>query len=137
VSSYGTYQTIYEKDQLSDHSAFEVSVIGSLQLFLMVFMGFLTGPIFDMGYFRHMLAVGSVFIVLGTMLQSICSHYWHFILAQGVVVGLGTGCLCIPTVAITAQWFSTRLPIANGVAASGSGFGGSVPTSYDDAREVH
>ncbi|KAI9172558.1 putative pyoverdine/dityrosine biosynthesis protein [Paramyrothecium foliicola] len=126
VSSYGTYQTIYEIGQLQSSTPFEISVIGSLQIFLMVFLGFLTGPVFDAGYCRYLLTSGSLLIVVGTVLQSLCRKYWQYLLTQGLLVGLGTGLLAIPTVAIPAQWFSTKLPIANGISASGSGLGGVV-----------
>lgn len=124
MSSYGTFQTIYEADQLSHHTPFQISVVGSLQTFLMVFLGFVVGPIYDAGYFRHLLAAGSLLIVVGTVLQSLCSSLWQLILTQGVLVGVGAGCLSILSVAIPSLWFTTKLPLANGIAASGSGFGG-------------
>ncbi|KAJ4171593.1 hypothetical protein NW754_013363 [Fusarium falciforme] len=82
------------------------------------------GPIYDAGYFRHLLAVGSFFIVVGTVLQSLCNRYWQYILTQGLMIGIGAGCLSILSVAITSLWFTTKLPLANGVAACGSGLGG-------------
>ncbi|KAH7305837.1 major facilitator superfamily transporter [Stachybotrys elegans] len=124
VSSFGTFQAIYETGVLSAHGQFEISIIGSLQIFLMVFLSFLTGPIFDSGYCRTLLTVGSVFVVVGTLAQSFCTNLWQFLLSQGVLVGIGAGCLNIPSVAIPSQWFTTQLPIANGIAASGSGLGG-------------
>ncbi|KAK7423360.1 hypothetical protein QQX98_001151 [Neonectria punicea] len=124
VSSFGTFQTIYETDQLKQHTPFQISIIGSLQTFLMVFLGFIVGPIYDAGYFRQLLAVGSLLIVIGTVLQSLCHNLWQFVLTQGVLVGMGAGCLSILSVAITSLWFTTKLPLANGIAASGSGFGG-------------
>ncbi|KAH7137200.1 FAD binding domain-containing protein [Dactylonectria estremocensis] len=124
VSSYGTFQAIYEADRLSQHTPFQISVVGSLQTFLMVFLGFVVGPLYDAGYFRHLLTAGSLLIVVGTVLQSLCHSLWQFILTQGVLVGVGAGCLSILSVAITSSWFTTKLPLANGIAASGSGFGG-------------
>ncbi|CAH0040467.1 unnamed protein product [Clonostachys solani] len=124
ISSYGTFQTIYETGPLKGHSHFQISVIGSLQSFLMVFLGLVTGPIYDAGYFHHLLGIGSVLIVVGTVVQSFCTQLWHYMLAQGVVIGLGAGCLILLSVATTSMWFTTKLPLANGIAASGSGLGG-------------
>lgn len=90
----------------------------------MVFLGFIVGPIYDAGFFRYLLSGGSFLIILGTVLQSLCKHYWQYLLAQGLLIGLGTGCLAILCVAITSLWFTTRLPLANGLAACGSGLGG-------------
>lgn len=90
----------------------------------MVFLGFIVGPIYDAGHFRALLTTGSLLLVLGAVLQSLCTQYWQFILTQGVMVGIGMGCLSILSVAITSLWFTTKLPLANGIAASGSGLGG-------------
>ncbi|KAM0243074.1 hypothetical protein ACHAP5_006955 [Fusarium lateritium] len=124
IASFGSFQTIYERDQLSAHTPFQISVIGSLQTFLMVFSGFIIGPIYDSGYFRHLLAVGSGFIVVGTVLQSLSRKYWQYLLTQGLMIGIGTGCLSILSVAITSLWFTKKLPLVNGLAACGSGLGG-------------
>ena len=101
----------------------------------MVFSGFIVGPIYDAGFFRHLLSAGSFLIVLGTILQSLCKQYWHFLLAQGLMIGLGTGCLAILCVAITSLWFTTKLPLANGLAACGSGLGGVLLPIM--IREIH
>jgi MFS family permease len=90
----------------------------------MVFSGFIIGPIYDSGYFRHLLAVGSIFIAMGTVLQSLSQKYWQYLLSQGLMVGIGAGCLSILSVAITSLWFTTKLPLVNGLAACGSGLGG-------------
>ncbi|KAM6510244.1 hypothetical protein FALCPG4_017868 [Fusarium falciforme] len=135
IASFGSFQTIYENDELSSRTPFQISVIGSLQTFLMVFSGFVMGPIYDAGYFRHLLAVGSFFIVVGTVLQSLCNRYWQYILTQGLMIGIGAGCLSILSVAITSLWFTTKLPLANGVAACGSGLGGVLLPIM--VREIH
>ena len=44
-------------------------------------------------------------------------------LAQGLVVGVGDGCLFLPSVAIVSQYFTTKRALATGVAAAGSGLG--------------
>lgn len=92
----------------------------------MVFLGFVTGPLFDMGYFKHLLAAGTALIVGGTLAQSACTTLWQLLLAQGVCIGVGTGCLAILSVGVPSMWFDTRLPLANGLAACGSGVGGVV-----------
>ncbi|KAM5376739.1 hypothetical protein ACJZ2D_005362 [Fusarium nematophilum] len=124
IASFGSFQTIYEEDELASRTPFQISVIGSLQTFLMVFSGFIVGPIYDAGYFRHLLGAGSFLIVVGTVLQSLSRRYWQYLLTQGFMVGIGAGCLSILSVAITSLWFTSRLPLANGVAACGSGLGG-------------
>ena len=55
--------------------------------------------------------------------DSICEEYWQIVLVQGVVIGLGFGCIFVPSIAILPQYFEERLQFANGVAAVGSGLG--------------
>ncbi|KAH8817085.1 major facilitator superfamily domain-containing protein [Xylogone sp. PMI_703] len=58
------------------------------------------------------------------MMTSLCKEYWQVFLAQGLTLGLGTGFLFIPSVAIVAQYFDTKKALAMGIAASGSSLGG-------------
>ncbi|KAJ5100510.1 MFS general substrate transporter [Penicillium angulare] len=124
VNSYGVFQTYYETEALPTRSSSDIAWIGSLQAFLLLFIGAITGPLYDYGYFRHLLAAGTFLTVFGMMMVSICSEYWHFVLAQGIVVGIGGGCIFIPSVAVLPMYFRTRLAFSIGVAGSGSGVGG-------------
>jgi MFS family permease len=124
INSFGSWQAYYENDLLASSSASSISWIGSIQAFLLLIVGALTGPIYDAGYFRELLIVGSVMLVLGQMMLSLCHEYWQVLLAQAFCLGIGTGCLFIPSVAILATYFSTRIGTAIGIAASGSSFGG-------------
>lgn len=86
-------------------------------------VGALTGPIYDAGYFRELLIGGSVLVVLGQMMLSLCKNYWQVLLAQAFAVGIGTGALFVPSVAILNTYFTTKIATAVGIAASGSSFG--------------
>lgn len=55
---------------------------------------------------------------------SLCHSYWQVLLAQAFCIGLGTGALFVPSVAILSTYFSSRIGTAIGIAASGSSFGG-------------
>jgi MFS family permease len=87
-------------------------------------VGVITGPLYDAGYFRTLLFTGSFLTVFGMMMTSICTEYWQVILAQGLTIGLGSGCLFIPSVAIVSTYFSTKKSLATGIAASGSSIAG-------------
>ncbi len=125
VNSFGVYQTYYESDLLSTTtSASQISWIGSLQVFLLVVIGVITGPIFDRGYLHPLLYVGTFLTVFGLMMTSICTKYWQLILAQGLCVGLGSGCLFVPSIAIVATYFNKKRALATGLGVSGSSIGG-------------
>ncbi|PQE02909.1 MFS monocarboxylate transporter protein [Rutstroemia sp. NJR-2017a BVV2] len=57
------------------------------------------------------------------MMTSLATEYWQLFLAQGLVVGLGTGCLFLPSVAIVATYFSTKRALATGITAAGGSVG--------------
>lgn len=57
---------------------------------------------------------------------SLVHTYWQALLAQAFVIGIGAGCLFVPSVAIISTYFTTRLSTAIGIAASGSSLGGVV-----------
>ncbi|KAF2398261.1 MFS general substrate transporter [Trichodelitschia bisporula] len=91
---------------------------------MMMFVGALTGPVYDAGYFRELLIVGTFLNVFGHMMLSLCTQYWQVLLAQGFCIGIGSACLFVPGVAILSTYFTSHLALATGIAASGSSLGG-------------
>ncbi|MCJ1461194.1 hypothetical protein MMC28_011576 [Mycoblastus sanguinarius] len=122
VNMYGVYQTYYSSNLPSSPSA--ISWIGSIQAFLLFLVGTLVGPIYDSGYVRSLLFIGSFLSVFGLFMTSICQEYWQFLLSQGVVTGAGFGCLFLPGVTVVSQYFSTKKAFATGIASLGSSIGG-------------
>ncbi|TVY42019.1 Aspyridones efflux protein [Lachnellula subtilissima] len=124
-NTFGAYQTYYETGLLAHESPSNISWIGSIQAFLLLFVGgLITGPIYDAGYLRGLVITGSALGVTGMMMTSICKEYWQVVLAQGVLVGCGSGCLMMPSVAVMPQYFTKRRAFATGIGAAGSSLGG-------------
>lgn len=123
VNTFGVFQTYYSTDLLRDQTPSNISWIGSLQAFLLLIIGVATGPVYDAGYFRILVFAGTFLTVFGMMMTSISETYWQVVLAQALCVGLGSGCLFIPSVAIVSTYFSTKKSFATGIAASGSSLG--------------
>jgi hypothetical protein len=48
VNTYGVFQTYYESDLLRTESPSNISWIGSIQAFLLLLVGVITGPLFGM-----------------------------------------------------------------------------------------
>ncbi|KAK5012603.1 hypothetical protein LTR60_004295, partial [Cryomyces antarcticus] len=124
INTFGVYQTYYEGGILAGTSPSSISWIGSVQAFLLMLIGALTGPVYNAGYFRSLVFTGSFLVIFGQMMLSLCTQYWQVFLAQAVCVGLGAGCLFVPSVAIISTYFSTRIATAMGIAAVGSSLGG-------------
>ncbi|OTB13107.1 hypothetical protein K445DRAFT_304514 [Daldinia sp. EC12] len=124
INTFGVFQTYYENELLRHMSPSDISWIGSTQSFLLLGVGVVSGPLYDAGFLRSLLVLGSFLMILGMMLTSICTEYWQVMLAQGLCVGVGAGCLFVPSVAVIPEYFNKRKPLAMGVVTCGSSFGG-------------
>lgn len=122
LSSFGIFQSHYTTTLNVTPSA--ISWIGSIQLFLIYFMGTFSGRALDAGYYRAVLVCGCFLQVLAVFITSISSRYWQLLLAQGICKGLGDGLVFCPTVALVATYFSKRRALAIACAASGGATGG-------------
>ncbi|KAF3402236.1 Riboflavin transporter MCH5 [Talaromyces pinophilus] len=82
------------------------------------------GGAFDGGHFYPVVSLGIFLEVFGMMMTSLGTKYYQIFLAQGLCVGLGSGCLFTPAISLVGTYFSTRRALATGIAASGSSVGG-------------
>ena len=98
-------------------------MVRRIRISFLVSFSLVTGPIFDWGHFRILLIVGTFLTVFGIMMNSISNNYWQVFLSQGFCVGLGTGCLFLPSVAIMAIYFTTKRALAIRVVAAGGSIG--------------
>ncbi|KAL6864529.1 MFS general substrate transporter [Trichoderma novae-zelandiae] len=135
LNSFGVFQSYYETGLLSSSSPSSISWIGSVQIFCLMAVGALIGPLYDAGHCRALLAAGTLLVPLGFMLASVSTRYWHVLLAQGVCLGLGTCCLSIPSIAIVPVYFKRRRARAMGLATVGSGLGATLyPLMFESLR---
>ncbi|KAH8697913.1 major facilitator superfamily domain-containing protein [Talaromyces proteolyticus] len=128
INTFGAYQTYYEFNLLQARSSSTISWIGTFQGFILITFSIVGGPIFDRGYFRHLIVGGSFFLVFGMMMTSLCSEYYQLFLAQGLCVGLGAGAIFLPSVAIVATYFTTKRALATGITAAGGSVGSVIYT---------
>jgi MFS family permease len=128
VSWFGSSQSIPQPEQTLMNR-----LLASNRSVCVLFVGACTGPIFDRGHLRLLLLIGSFGVVFGFMMLSLCTEFWQALLAQGFVIGLGGGMLFVPSVAILPTYFSTKIGLAIGLAASGSSMGG---TKYKTTHSI-
>lgn len=121
--SFGAFQSYYRTTLLSSSSPSAISWIGTMQAWLLIVIGILSGPLFDLGYFRVMLLTGNFLVVLGIMMLSLSTTYWQVFLSQGVCMGLGAGLLYIPSLALVGVWFEKKRSMALGMVMSGIAVG--------------
>ncbi|TDL24029.1 MFS general substrate transporter [Rickenella mellea] len=126
VNSWGSFQSYYELNTLGHKSTSEIAWIGSTQYALTFLPGVISGRLFDLGWYRLPLFVSSCFLVLTTFLTAQCTTYWHFILCQGLALGLCSGMVTGPTPTVISTWFKHRRSTAFGIIAGGSSVGGTI-----------
>jgi hypothetical protein len=123
VQTFGVFQSFYITDLLKSSTPSEISWIGSIQAFLVLFVGVVSGRALDAGYYNVLFGVAALLQVLGMMLTSLSTKYYQVFLAQGVVVGIASGVIFTCGVSIVGTYFSTRRSFAMGLVASGSSVG--------------
>jgi MFS family permease len=123
VQTFGVFQGFYETNLLKSSTPSAISWIGSIQAFLVLFVGVVSGRALDAGYYHVLFAVGMLLQVCGMMLTSLSTKYYQVFLSQGVVVGIGSGVIFTCGVSIVGTYFATKRSFAMGLVASGSSVG--------------
>jgi MFS family permease len=90
----------------------------------MFFPGPIVGFFYDNYGPRYILIFGLFFHVFGLMMTSLCTEYWHFILAQGICSPLGLNAIFNAATSSVTTWFFQKRGAAFGIMAAGSGLGG-------------
>ncbi|SMR62016.1 unnamed protein product [Zymoseptoria tritici ST99CH_1E4] len=124
INAHGTFQSHYRTVLLPEYSPTTLSWIGSLSAFLLCLTTVFIGPLIDHGHARVTVFAGASLVLAGLLATSACTMYWHLVLAQGVCMGIGQGCLFVSAISVLPRWFSTRRSFALGLAAAGSSLGG-------------
>jgi MFS family permease len=122
-NAFGVFETFYSSGYLDSTDA-NISIIGAIQIFFLLASAYVVGPLFDHGYFYHLMWTGLFFSTFGMMMTNLCTKYYQVLLAQGLCLGIGSGCLFTPAMAVVSTWWSTRKNLAVGICAIGSSIGG-------------
>ena len=124
INTFGVFQQYYV--QALDRPPSAISWIGSIQIFLLFFIGTFSGRATDAGLFRPVYVLGCFFFLFGVFMTSLCTQYWQAFLAQGVCTGIGNGLMFCPTVTLVSTYFSRHRAVGIAIAASGTATGGIV-----------
>ncbi|KAJ6073403.1 hypothetical protein N7467_011488 [Penicillium canescens] len=126
LASNGVFLTYWNAHQLSNYSKEKVGWITGVHLFLTLFLGALTGTLFDVYGSKILLLVGSLLYLSGIFVLGECFEYWHFMLSYGVMSGIGCGVISTVAFSVVPHWFDKKRGIANGIIIMGGSFGGIV-----------
>ncbi|KAI9835733.1 MAG: hypothetical protein M1819_001911 [Sarea resinae] len=122
INSFGFFESYYIATLHQLPSA--ISWIVSIQVFLLSFIGSVSGRATDAGWYRLVLGLGCFFQLLGMFMTSLATSYWEVFLAQGVCCGIGHGLVWTPTVSLISTYFARKRAVAVTVVLAGSSTGG-------------
>lgn len=136
----GVFHAYLGEHQLADYSESSIGWILGVFVFLTFFCGIFIGPLFDMHGPLYLLSGGTVCMTAGMLLLGICKgelsaylsvhtvlsvyRILQFMLALGLLCGVGSSLLLTPAIAAVGHFFSARRGIATGIAATGGSLGG-------------
>ncbi|KAL4863929.1 hypothetical protein BDV12DRAFT_201646 [Aspergillus spectabilis] len=126
--AFGSFQSFYVLDFLPHVGTSAISWVGTIQSWLLIIGGLVSGPLFDLGYYRIMIIVGSFLSVFGIMMLSLAHEYYQILLSQGICAGLGFGLLYIPSITLVSRSFVRKRALALGVSTAGAPAGGVIYT---------
>ncbi|KAF9484040.1 MFS general substrate transporter [Pholiota conissans] len=129
TNAYGVYNDFYVREYLiKTNTSSQISWIGSVQLFLVLSVGLVSGRAFDAGYFYHLMIGASILFEFCLFMISISQpgQYYQLFLAQGLGMGIAIGLMYIPAIGIISHYFQKRRALAIGLATSGSAVGGAI-----------
>lgn len=124
LSGGSVFQSYYITTTLSSTDPSDIAWIGSVQLWGCFFFGIWAGRLSDRYGPALPLGLGTIFLVLGTMMASISTKYYQFLLSQGFCAAFGMGLIFTPALAVQSQWFLRRRGFVVGAVMSGQNVGG-------------
>ncbi|KAF4546938.1 Aspyridones efflux protein-like protein 1 [Elsinoe fawcettii] len=130
-SSFGVYFAYYQLPtslpSLSSqgNSPSQISWIGTTQASLTLLVGIVSGPLFDKGHFYKVVIPASLFLGLSFVFLSFCTKYWSILLIQGILQGVCSGMLYIPSISVVRNHFANdKRGTALGLVTAGAPIGG-------------
>ena len=124
ITSYGTFLTYYTTALNVAPST--ITWVGSVQIFLLFFLGTFSGRALDAGLFHYVYIAGTCFQLLGIFATSFATKYWQLFLSQGLCMGIANGLQFTPGMALLSTYFAKNRSFAVGVGNLGSCTGGIV-----------
>ncbi|TFK36298.1 major facilitator superfamily domain-containing protein [Crucibulum laeve] len=128
VNAYGAFSDFYRSSYINNESPTLISMVGSIQVFVLYFFGAFVGPIFDAYGPKYLIPASGLTVTLALCLLSITPPHRIFsqFLTQSVLFNLGAAFGFYPSISIITHWFKKRTAYALGCVIGGASAGGIV-----------
>ncbi|KAK9464604.1 major facilitator superfamily domain-containing protein [Lipomyces arxii] len=110
--------------RLIDYSPSTIAWISSIEMFIIVFLGIIVGPVYDIVGPKPLVYPGTILMAVGMMMTSLCTEFYQFILAQAICTGIGSALLLNPCFSAVSAWFMHSRATALGITTAGASTGG-------------
>ncbi|CAM9018971.1 unnamed protein product [Wickerhamomyces anomalus] len=126
LNSLGAIETYISENQLANVESSTVSWIFSIFLFVNFTSCIFSGTFFDRNGAKIPLIVGATLLCGGLFATANCSKVWQYVLAFGVLCGLGNGLTLSPLVSVVPHYFNRKRGFFSSIASTGGSIGGIV-----------
>ncbi|KIX07654.1 uncharacterized protein Z518_02307 [Rhinocladiella mackenziei CBS 650.93] len=124
LNAFGVLLDWYHRHELSDHSEFDISWIGSFTTFALFLTAIPAGLLADRVRPTILLIVGGIVTLFSMFMISLSKEYYQFFLAQGFLLGVGHAFFTFPVITVVSLHFNKNRGLATGFTISGSSLGG-------------
>ncbi|KAJ6549590.1 major facilitator superfamily domain-containing protein [Mycena vulgaris] len=114
VNGFGAFNDYYKTTYLSNYSATLISMIGSIQLFILYAFAGIAGALFDCFGPRYMIPASGLISCFALLMLSISQpqQIYQQYLTQAVLFSLSATFAFFPALAVCAHWFKRRVAFA-------------------------
>ncbi|KAG2109860.1 major facilitator superfamily domain-containing protein [Suillus discolor] len=125
VSAYGVFQDFYTQTYLTNFTPSAIAWIGSVNAFLILSVGIVSGRMVDQGALYPVMKIGCLLQCFFLFMLSLTKPdgYYQIFLSQGIGHGIAIGLTNVPSIAIVSHHFQRRRAVAMGIVVAGSSLG--------------
>ncbi|KAG2118187.1 MFS general substrate transporter [Suillus discolor] len=125
TNAYGVFQDFYTQTYLTNSTPSAIAWIGSVNAFLGLSVGIVSGRMIDRGAFYPVMKIGCLLQCSCLFMLSLAKpdQYYQIFLSQGIGSGIAIGLTNVPSFAVVSHHFQRRRALAMGIVATGSSLG--------------
>ncbi|KAG1823557.1 MFS general substrate transporter [Suillus subaureus] len=125
TSAYGVFQDFYTQTYLTNSTPSAIAWIGSVNGFLLLSSGLVSGRMVDRGTFYPVMKIGCLLQCFFLFMLSLAKpgEYYQIFLSQGIGFGIAIGLTNVPSIAVVSHHFQRRRAVAMGIVAAGASLG--------------
>ncbi|KAG1742383.1 major facilitator superfamily domain-containing protein [Suillus paluster] len=125
TSAYGVYEDFYTQTYLTNSTPSAIAWIGSVNAFLILSVGLISGRMLDRGAFYHVMKIGCLLQCFFLFMLSLAkpNGYYQIFLSQGIGSGFAIGLTNVPSLAVVSHHFQRRRAFMMAFVVAGASMG--------------